>query len=1121
MDKCVSCFSYFSRLAIWSVCVLSFTFVSTLPVWGQETTASVNGTVTDPSGAPVASANVTAKDLDRGSLFPTSTNGDGVYNFPRLPVGRYEVRVEAPGFQASVRTGILLQLNDSARFDVALTVGAVTSTIEVTTESPILQTEATQLGTVIDARTNTSLPLSTRNYVQLTLLTAGAVTTNPAGFGGSKTSFQSERPYVNGNREQTNNFMLDGLDNNQVSDNLVAYAPSVDAIEEFNMITQNASAEFGNFMGGIVNVSIKAGTNQIHGTAFEFLRNDQLNANSWENNWKGSSRGLLRWNQFGGSAGGAIKKDRIFLFGDYQGSRYDQPASTTSTSVMTAAERTGNFSAVTQQIYNPLSVAANGNRAPFAGNQIPLGMINPSAAKILNSSLYPTPASSGLTNNLTYQQHTYTNGDQGDIRGDWNVTDRDHFTARYSQANITNPTTNSLPLIYGSFGVFRIYNGALDYTKTIGPSLVNELRAGVNYNFNNTGSNPGTATPASLGIPGVPINIVPALVFTGGNASTIGSADNVSLFADTVIQISDTAIWTKGQHTFKFGFQVFRERLDTFYAGNNGAAGTITFDGQFTAGPTITQKATSTAGLADADFFLGLPSAVGVGTNGGTWGQRGNILAAFAQDTWRVNKNLTFNYGLRWELHTPWVEVKNREANFTPFGGQQIIAGTNSSYYNNNRALYNQYNGIYNFQPRVGIAYTPRPNTVVRASYTLSSFLEGTGTNLRLTINPPFAVEKNADYSALTYPGSTLDQGYIPIQSKSDPFAAATLRLWDPNFRPAVSQQWNFSLQQQLGGSTTLQAAYVGQKNDHLVVAQPYLQKQLLANGTVALSPYLSGNPALQSDLYNTKGQISGTEANGNQEYDALQVTLQQRLAHGLSGQFAYTWSKCMTDSTGFYGGGTLASSASPYIQNLYNRASEWGACFNDLTHVVSAHLSYDLPLGRGRTFGNNMNKVADALVGGWQFNSIVSVHGGFPLTESGTDASGTNARSARANCVSAPAILGNAINATLSNTNNASAGGYRYYINNGNFTQPANGTFGNCGVSTFRGPGFAETDLSVSKKFHLTERQNLEFRSEWINAFNNVLLQAPNHSVSSASNGLITSSTLNRNIQFGVKYNF
>ncbi|HEX4231840.1 MAG TPA: carboxypeptidase regulatory-like domain-containing protein [Bryobacteraceae bacterium] len=1101
----------------WTFCAL-FSVFAAAPAWSQEVTAAIKGLVTDPSGAPVADAKVTARDTERGSVFPTTSNGDGAYNLPRLPVGAYEIRVEKPGFETVVRSGILLQLNQTVQLDFPLTLGSFNQTLEITSAAPLLETEDTQLGTVIDARENTSLPLSTRNYVQLTLLATGAVTPNPAGFGGSKTSFQSERPYVNGNREQTNNFLLDGLDNNQVSDNLVAYAPSVDAIEEFNMITQNASAEFGNFMGGIISVSIKSGTNQLHGTAFEFLRNNVLNANSWENNWKGISRSLLRWNQFGGSMGGPVIKDKLFLFGDYQGSRYDTPASTSSTSVLTAAERSGNFSGITQALYNPNAVT-NGVRTAFSGNQIPISMMSPAAAKILSSSLYPLPINNNLTNNLTYQAHSYTNGDQGDIRGDWNKSDNERFTVRYSQADITNPSTNSLPLIYGGFGIFRIHNGEISYTRTISPSLVNEFRAGVNYNFNNTGSTPGTASPASLGIPGVPINIIPGLVFSGGNASTIGSADNISLFADTVIQVSDTAIWTKGQHTIKFGAQVFRERLDTFYSGNNGAAGTITFNGQFTAGPTVAQKATSTAGLAEADFFLGLPSAVGVGTNGGTWGQRADILAAFAEDTWRVSKNFTLNYGLRWELHTPWVEVDNRETNFTPFGGQEIIAGTGSTYYNNSRALYNQYNGIFNFQPRLGFAYTPVQSMVIRGAYTLSSYLEGTGTNLRLTINPPFSVEKNADYTAQTYPSSTLDQGYLPIQSKTDPFAAATLRLWDPNFRPAVSQQWNFSVQKQFGASTVLQTAYVGQKNDHLVVAQPYLQKQLLPNGTVIPSPYLSGNPALQADLYATKGQISGTEADGNQEYDALQVTLQQRLSHGLSGQFGYTWSKCMTDSTGFYGGSTLASSASAYIQNLYDRKSEWGPCFNDLEHVVTAHFSYDLPVGRGRAFGKNMNRVADAAIGGWQLNSIISVHGGFPLTESGSDASGTNSRGARADCVSAPDILGTSVDATIANS--PSVGGYRYYINNGNFTQPVAGTFGDCGVGTFRGPGFAETDLSVSKRFHITERQNLEFRSEWINAFNNVLLQAPTHSVSSASNGLITSSTLNRNIQFGMKYNF
>ena len=257
MSRCLSKYSISRRVASLSLCLFSF-FLASTSIWSQEITAAISGVITDPSGAAVGDAKVTAKDSDRGSTFSTTSNAAGAYNLPRLPVGTYELRVEKTGFASVVRSSVLLQLNQTAQLDFALTLGSVSQTMEVTSAAPVLQTENTQLGTVIDARENTALPLSTRNYVQLTLLATGAVTDNPAGFGGSKTSFQSERPYVNGNRQQTNNFLLDGLDNNQVSDNLVAYAPSVDAIEEFNMITQNASAEFGNFMGGIISVSIKS-----------------------------------------------------------------------------------------------------------------------------------------------------------------------------------------------------------------------------------------------------------------------------------------------------------------------------------------------------------------------------------------------------------------------------------------------------------------------------------------------------------------------------------------------------------------------------------------------------------------------------------------------------------------------------------------------------------------------------------------------------------------------------------------------------------------------------------------------------------------------------------------------
>ena len=274
---------------LWVLCsAVVAIWMAQSPAYGQEVTAALNGTVTDSTGAAVVGAKVTATDLDRGTSWPTVTNGSGSFNLPRLPIGRYDVRAEKQGFQASVRSGLELQLNQNAKIGFVLQVGNTSQSIDVTATSPLLQTEGAQLGTVIDARTNAQLPLATRNYVQLTLLTAGAVTPNPAGFRTTQTFYNLERPYINGNREQTNNFLLDGLDNNQVSDNLVAYTPSVDAVQEFNEITQNASAEFGNFMGGITSVSIKSGTNQVHGNAFEFIRNDALNANDWASNFEGN-----------------------------------------------------------------------------------------------------------------------------------------------------------------------------------------------------------------------------------------------------------------------------------------------------------------------------------------------------------------------------------------------------------------------------------------------------------------------------------------------------------------------------------------------------------------------------------------------------------------------------------------------------------------------------------------------------------------------------------------------------------------------------------------------------------------------------------------------------------------
>ncbi len=313
------------------------------PAWSQEVTAVIVGTVTDPSGAPLKDADVTATDTERGTVLSTKTNDAGAYNITRVPVGSYTVKISAPGFQTAVHTGIVLVLNQTARIDMQMKMGQVSETVEVTGSAPILQTDRTEVGTIIDSTTNEALPLATRNYVQLTLLAPGAITPSPDGFNNGDNTANGSRPYINGNREQANNFILDGMDNNQVSDNLVGFTPSPDAIQEFNLITQNASAEFGNYQGGIVSTTIKSGTNSFHGDLWEFFRNDKLNSNSWENRFNGSPRPLLRWNMFGGTVGGPIIKNKLFFFFDYQAQRFDHPSTTKPLSVFTTAERAGNF----------------------------------------------------------------------------------------------------------------------------------------------------------------------------------------------------------------------------------------------------------------------------------------------------------------------------------------------------------------------------------------------------------------------------------------------------------------------------------------------------------------------------------------------------------------------------------------------------------------------------------------------------------------------------------------------------------------------------------------------------------------------------------------------------------
>ncbi len=1098
-----------------------------LPLMSQEVSAGITGRVTDPSGGSIVGATVTAKDLDRQTPWTTKTNEDGIYAFPRIPVGRYDLKVEATGFKTYLNPDFTLEVNQRARVDVVLQVGALAETVTVTGEAPVMQTDTTQVGATVVATQIDHTPLISRNPVALTLLTAGVTNPDPSSFNSGQRATGGGRPYVNGNREEANNFLLDGVDNNFTSDDLVSYQPNTDAIEEFKLITNNASAEFGNFQGGIVNVVIKSGTNSFHGDVFEYFRNDKLNANNWGNNWNGVARPALRWNQFGGTLGGRVIKDKLFFFLDEQSLRRDTPPSVSATTVMPTAWRSGDFSALldpTQtggkviQLYNPYSLdPTTGLRAPFPNNQIPASLLNAAAVKLMNSSFYPQPQFNRFTtSNFYYSSYSQLYSDQGDIKGDWRPNDKDYISVRLSKARQDNPALNTMPIYFGSFNTSPFENGVFNWTRTISPRMVNELRVGVNFVvLNNGGQDEGVGNLAQqVGINNAGTGL---LALEGFNyIGTMGSA-NIGTqqdFANTTFHYADNLTLIRGRHMMKMGGQLLRERIDVFYSGNNGRTGFINFTGRFSA-----QNAASPSGtqLGEVDFMMGLPDDFGRGLQSGTWGQRSNVWGFYFQDDWRATNSLTLQLGLRWEYHSPWVEVENRQANFGEISGQLLLAaplpagltpppGPAPAVFSNG-GLYNTYKK--DFQPRVGFAYTPEflhKKLVIRGAYTISSYLEGTGTNLRTTLNPPFEQEFATLYNtpAYTLPGSTLDQGLFGLNPKN-PYAGATIRLWDPNVRPAEVQQWNLSADFQVPANNVLTVGYVGQHGTHLMVAMPYLQN-IVTNGVVTPGPYLSGNPALRSEI----SQISGTASIGRQGYNALQATLRKRFAAGLEYQIAFTYSHGMSDSIGYYGQGGQAGSQSAYWQYLYCQSCEMGPTYFDAKFMFVPSFTYAIPFGRGRHFGGNLSKPVDALVGGWQLGGVYTAHTGFPLTiKYNADTSGTGQRSYRVN-----------VNGTPNDPHNIGPGAE--WLDISPYSAPVKGTYGDIGVGTSRGPGMSRLDFSLSKQFHITEKRYFELRGEAFNLFNTPIFLSPaSQTITSTLFGQIRSSEGERNMQVVAKFYF
>jgi hypothetical protein len=1130
-------------------------FALTLPALGQEVTAAIVGTVTDPSGAPISGAAVTATDTERGTAWNAKTNDAGTYNLPRVPVGTYKVEISASGFQRAVHPPFTLVLNQTARVDVQMRVGQVTETVEVTGTAPVLQTENAQVSTIIDAKTNDNLPLATRNFIQLTLLTPGAISVDPQSMNtGANLAEEGGRPYINGNREQANNFLLDGIDNNQASENLAGYTPSPDAIGEFNLITQNASAEFGNYNGGIINATLKSGTNSLHGNLFEFFRNDKFNANKWENGLgKGTPTGIiptpaLRWNLFGGTIGGPIVKNKLFFFADYQGGRLDHPASTSNMTVLTADEIQGNFGALLPavQLYNPCAPGTGGtsgtpcnilspaSRPAFPGNIIPAANLDPVFTALVTNPLYPksvTTLSNGFGQalNTTSQQF---NSDQGDIKIDFDPSEKDRFFGRFSKGDQYDPLNNSQALLGNQVNEAYILSGGINWTHTFSPNLLNEFRIGENWTrlpHGLTTFNPSVGKLAeSIGIaggnPGGLIGL-PLLGFGGGagtnpNAGVIqnlGSAAVTEKFSSTVEQLVDNLIWTHGRHAIKVGYQMNYYKINVFYSGNGGELGILIYGLGPGGNYSGNGSTTSTTGDPSADWALGLPQDVARGTASGLWHQRDWLYAGYVQDDWRVTDDLTLNLGLRYEARTPWVEQNDRQVSVDiltgtlQYPGHVPVQGVGSNGFS--RGLYKSEYGLPAFQPRIGFAYSPSAlnhKTVFRGAFTISSYLEGTGTNLRLTQNPPFTPAQTEAGNVAIGPGFGTANAFTSAAPGSL-FQGATMLAWSGTVQPAIAQQWNFSIQHEIANNTTVQVGYVGQHTTHLMVPEWLKQGDLQPDGTITY-PYIGGQNPAGGFGPNQLGNVKNTASNGNMNYNALQAVLQKRFSSGLQTQVSYTFQKCMTNNDGYYGTWGTATQASPaanYWQNLYDPNSDYAQCYWDTKHVLSAYAVYEIPFGRGKRFGHDMPAVADAIAGNWSISPIVSLHSGFPLALYGPDNSGTGSPSPRPNC-----------DGPVHYPKTVSSSGLLWF-DPGAFSAPAAGTFGNCPAQgPVIGPTYKDFDISLQKNFLFTERMRLQFRADFLNAFNHPNLGAPNHSLG-AGMGLTNTSQDARQLQFALKFYF